>query len=175
MLFFALFFKSLICCYLSYSIFFVDKTRIIAHETKKIADKNLNKNLFGFLIVTMISFKSYTQPISAKIFGQNAWMPDTIGSTFYKRGNLHYQWLKVRNSGAKYIRFGGHAPDVDRPTDYQYLKMVDSIRAHDMEPIIQVPVYKNKYTAADAAQIVTFLNVLNGRKIKYWVIGNEPD
>ncbi|MCW3076274.1 MAG: hypothetical protein JWO32_883 [Bacteroidetes bacterium] len=121
-----------------------------------------------------ITNKGNAQPIPTNFFGQNAWMPDTIGSTLLG-GKLHKSWGKVKDSKASIIRFGGIAPDRDMPTNYQYIKMIDSIRAKGMEPIIQVPFYKWKYSAAQAAEIVHYINVVKGRNIKYWIIGNEPD
>src|SRR5688572_4877902 len=114
------------------------------------------------------------QAISTHFFGQNAWMPDTIG-TSVKGGKLHTKWARVGESGAKMVRFGGIAADRNMPTNYQYIKMIDSIRAKGMEPVIQVPVHSNQYNAAQAAAIVQYVNVTRARNVKYWIIGNEPD
>lgn len=114
------------------------------------------------------------QTISNHFFGQNAWMPDTIGTAVYY-GKLHKQWSNVQNSNASVIRFGGIGADKNMPTNFQYIKMIDSIRAKGMEPTIQVPFDKYKYNAQQAAEIVKFINITSGRHIKYWSIGNEPD
>lgn len=147
--------------------------------------KNIKKIFqVSFLTVGLLfSVNSgYSQAISDHYFGENAWMPDTIGN--YKAcqeppcilyGKLHKQWGNIKNSGTSIVRFGGIAPDKNMPTNYQYIKMIDSIRANGMEPIIQVPFHNFRYTAQQAAEIVRFINVTKGKKIKYWIIANEPD
>lgn len=122
------------------------------------------------------------QTISPMFFGQNAWMPDTIGNASNCQdppcilyGKLHKSWPLVKASGAGSVRFGGIAPDRNMPTRYQYIKMIDSIRAKGMEPIIQVPFHNNRYSASEAAQLVQYINITKQRNIKYWIIANEPD
>jgi hypothetical protein len=115
-----------------------------------------------------------SQTISPMIFGQNAWMPDSIGNKKYY-GQLHKKWNDIKTSSATVIRFGGIAPDEDKPTNFQYIQMIDSIRSKGMEPILQVPYYNGKYSASQAAEIVRYVNVTMKRNIKYWIIGNEPD
>jgi hypothetical protein len=122
------------------------------------------------------------QVISNHFFGENAWMPDTIGNAnacteppCVLYGKLHKQWSNIKSSGASIIRFGGITPDKNMPTNYQYIKMIDSIRAKGMEPVIQVPFCNYRYTALQAADIVHFINVVKGKNIKYWIIGNEPN
>lgn len=126
--------------------------------------------------------KGRSQAIPAHFFGQNAWMPDTIGNAFacteppcIFNGKLHKQWGNVQSSGAAMVRFGGIAADNNMPTDYQYIKMIDSIRAHGMEPIMQVPFKNYRYSAQQAAAIVKYVNITKGKQVKYWSIGNEPD
>jgi hypothetical protein len=122
----------------------------------------------------LISAGASSQTISANLFGQNAWMPDTIGSNVLN-GKLHTKWATVAASGARMVRFGGITADRDRPTNYQYIKMIDSVRARGMEPIIQVSYHAGDYTAAQAAQLVQYINGTMSRNVKYWSIGNEPD
>jgi hypothetical protein len=136
----------------------------------------------SFFFLTVFFIQGYSQPIPQYFFGQNAWMPDTIGQASacphppcFLNGKLHKQWGNIKNSGAVLIRFGGIAPDRNRPTNHQFIKMIDSIRAKGMEPIIQVPFHKGQYTASQAAAIVQFINITKGKSIKYWIIGNEPD
>ncbi|MDF2453845.1 MAG: hypothetical protein K0S26_3349, partial [Bacteroidota bacterium] len=88
---------------------------------------------------------------------------------------LHKNWSNIKNSKTAIVRFGGIGADRSMPTNYQYIKMIDSIRAKGMEPIIQVPFDKYKYSAQQAATIVNYINKVKGRNIKYWSIGNEPD
>ncbi|MBA3971004.1 MAG: T9SS type A sorting domain-containing protein [Bacteroidetes bacterium] len=88
---------------------------------------------------------------------------------------MHKNWNNIKLSNASIIRFGGIAPDRNMPTNFQYIRMIDSIRANGMEPVIQVPFDANRYTAAQAANIVNYLNVVKGKNIKYWIIANEPN
>lgn len=132
------------------------------------------------LCITAPQLKAQT--ISTHFFGENAWMPDTIGNAqacqeppCIFNGKLHQQWGNIKNSGAQMIRFGGIAVDNNMPTNYQYIKMIDSVRANGMEPILQVPFKNYRYNAQQAADIVKFVNVTSGKHVKYWVIGNEPD
>lgn len=140
--------------------------------------KNLKKIFQAGVLALGLSFaaaeNAQAQTIPVNFFGQNAWMPDTIGSINYN-GKLHQNWGKVRDSKAALIRFGGIAPDQNKPTNFQYIKMIDSIRAKGMEPVIQVPFHKWQYSAQQAAEIVQYINITKGKNIKYWVIGNEPD
>ncbi|MES2567790.1 MAG: T9SS type A sorting domain-containing protein [Bacteroidota bacterium] len=138
--------------------------------------KQIKKSLQICLIAVSIIFFNpiKAQTISNHFFGQNAWMPDTIGTSVYY-GKLHKNWSNIKNSKSTFIRFGGIGADKSMPTNYQYIKMIDSIRAKGMEPIIQVPFENWKYSAQQAANIVHYLNVVKGRNIKYWSIGNEPD
>ncbi|MDF2448421.1 MAG: hypothetical protein K0R26_925 [Bacteroidota bacterium] len=138
--------------------------------------KQIKKSLqFCAIMVSIIFFNPMkAQIIPNHFFGQNAWMPDTIGNTVYY-GKLHKNWSNIKNSKSTLIRFGGIGADKSMPTNYQYIKMIDSIRAKGMEPIIQVPFENWKYNAQQAANIVQYINVVKGRNVKYWSIGNEPD
>ncbi|MDQ3046929.1 MAG: T9SS type A sorting domain-containing protein [Bacteroidota bacterium] len=125
---------------------------------------------------------AHAQTISPIYFGENAWMPDTIGNASDCQeppcilyGKLHKNWDKIQDSKASVIRYGGIAADRNMPTKFQYIRMIDSIRAHGMEPIIQVPFHNWRYSAAQAAEIVNYINVVKGKNIKYWIIANEPD
>jgi hypothetical protein len=133
--------------------------------------------LFWFL-----PFFNFSQVISPLLFGQNAWMPDTIGNAqactlppCVLWGQLHQNWSNVKLSNAAIIRFGGIQPDRNCPTNFQYIKMIDSIRAKGMEPVMQVPFHNNLYTPQQAAAIVQYVNITRGKNVKYWIIGNEPD
>jgi hypothetical protein len=128
-------------------------------------------------------------PISPRFFGQNAWMPHAVGdSTKCSLPNCvplstdpnDAVWRDVYNSGVVSMRYGGHAVDNDadpqlQETLDQYLAMVDAMRAKGIEPIIQVPFDADHYIAKQAADLVGYVNITNGRGVKYWVIANEPD
>ncbi|MCW3102147.1 MAG: hypothetical protein JWO09_587 [Bacteroidetes bacterium] len=147
--------------------------------------KNLIKLIRISILVLGLSGVSQSinaQTISTHFFGENSWMPDTIGNAnacteppCILYGKLHKNWDNIKNSGASIIRFGGIAADKNMPTNYQYIRMIDSIRAKGMEPVIQVPFANYRYTALQAAAIVHYINVVKGKNIKYWIIGNEPD
>ena len=139
--------------------------------------KNFKK---AFTICLMaIGLLGYTsinaqQPISTHYFGQNAWMPNAIGSNVIG-GKLDQHWGDIKNSYATTVRYGGITADKNMSTNAQYINMIDSIRANGMEPIIQVPFNNNQFTAQQAADIVTYINITKAKNIKYWIIGNEPD
>ncbi|HET6244269.1 MAG: T9SS type A sorting domain-containing protein [Bacteroidetes bacterium] len=135
------------------------------------------KTIYSVLTIIalfILSQDTFSQAISPYFFGQNCWMPDSIGSKKFG-GQLHNKWQEIKQSNAQLIRFGGIGPDDNKPTNYQYIKMIDSIRMNGMEPIIQVPYFNGKYTASQAAAIVEYINITKGKKIKFWIIGNEPD
>ena len=128
-----------------------------------------------FITFLLQSFQiARSQNISQNFFGQSAWMPFSVGSAIYN-GKLDSQWKKVNDSGANIIRYGGVAVDNDKPSNLQYLSIIDSIRSNGMEPVMLVSFYNNKYTASQAAETVEFINITSNRNVKYWVIGNEPD
>lgn len=135
-----------------------------------------------FILLIFFTQSTNAQPISPIFFGQNAWMPDTVGEAKKCRkppcvlyGKLHWHWGDIQKSSAQIIRYGGKRMDRNVPTKFQYIRIVDSIRTRGMEPILQVSCDKNKYTAGQAADIVRYVNVTMGRKVKYWSIGNEPE
>src|SRR5688500_18455552 len=101
-------------------------------NTKKIAIF-----LVAFFNLILVS-GARAQQISPFIYGQNAWMPDSIGTKkFY--GKFEANWAQVAQSGAKIVRYGGIGVDENNPTKYQYVKMVDQMIANGVEPILQVP------------------------------------
>lgn len=124
-------------------------------------------------------------PISDHFFGNNAWMPEQIGPEPYW-GDLWDKWPEIQNSGVQIMRYGGKGVDdnadptwVDsgdpsKSTLNQYLALVDEMQARGIEPVLQVPMAA-EFSASQAADIVEFINVTNGRGVKYWSIGNEPD
>jgi hypothetical protein len=126
------------------------------------------------LLILFTTKKAASQPIAPHFFGINAWMPDSTGSRFLN-GQLHRHWGLIKKTKGQAVRVGGISLDRDMPTNYQYLKMVDSIRTAGMEPIIQVSYWGGKYTAKQAADLVNFLNVKHKKNIQYWCVGNEPD
>ncbi len=141
--------------------------------------------------------------ISDIFFGLNAWMPDRIGDVEYN-GHLEEklcgsQYMPggdcvhdvIHESGTQIMRYGGI--QVDKNYSYllntdgeldsfdeplmleEYLTMVDNIQSNGMEPLIEVPNNDNEFSASVAARLVEHLNDEEGREVKYWTIGNEPD
>lgn len=135
---------------------------------------------------TSASSSSSGIPISPHFPGINAWMPYQIGAHKYN-GKLDAKWAEVQASGARIMRYGGNgvdhyadplwadSSDPAKSTLNQYVTLVDAMRSKGIEPVLQVPVYGSIYDSSQAADIVRHVNVTNGRAVKYWMIGNEPD
>jgi len=121
-----------------------------------------------------ISFAAYSQVISPYVYGENSWMPKTIG-TYSSGGDMDKQWGKVKDCGIKFIRVGGSANDRNLPTDAQLVALVDSIRKIGAEPLLQVPYNIGSFTETTAANMVRYVNITMGRNVKYWSIANEPN
>lgn len=139
--------------------------------------KKLKKICQLSLLIPSLFFvanEGFSQIISNHYFGQNAWMPNAIGSVVLN-GKLDQHWGDIKNSKATLIRYGGITCDKNMPTNAQYISIIDSIRANGMEPIIQVPFNNYQFNAQQAAAIVTYINITKARNIKYWIIGNEPN
>lgn len=139
------------------------------------------KLFFSVVVVCAMDLprEAYAQPIaiSPLLYGQNAHLPDYIGSQNWN-GSFYSHVQNVKLSNAKVIRWGGNF--VDRPlagftTTAQYLKLIDSCRLNGMEPIITLPSSKSGFTAAMAASVVSTINGTYDRDVVYWIIGNEPD
>jgi hypothetical protein len=125
------------------------------------------------------------QTIAPYLFGQNAWMPDYIGSN-HLNGQLDNQWQKVKDSRCVSVRIGGIAYDqndqtITSPINYitQLCSLINTIQLNGGEPQVQISYNNGAFNATQAYNIVTAINVTNlssiQRKVKYWFIGNEPD
>jgi len=127
-----------------------------------------NKYYFLLQICLLITTTSFAQtPIPTDFYGINGWMPDSLNTSFYN-GQVHNLWTEVEASKPAVIRIGGIAYDKNYPTDYQLLKMIDSVQSIGAEPIIQVPLWAGTETAQNAADIVTLVNVTYGKNVKYF-------
>jgi hypothetical protein len=135
-------------------------------------------------------------PIPATFFGHNYWFTDyssapTGGVTSFS----NTIWDYATETGAKMMRVGGNGynvyTDVERYphtglgadaiiTPAGYVTIVDDIRARGFEPMITVPfeMISLKKSIAEqagvAAEIVRQLNVVHKRKVKYFIVSNEP-
>jgi hypothetical protein len=131
------------------------------------------------------------RPIPPYFFGINAWMPEKIGDQNYGGQLVTNQtasiWTTIQNSGVKIMRYGGHGVDGHADPDSttvraQYVAMIDAMRVKGITPVVQVPVLGGSWTSTQAANLVRYVNYVNGvsgthsdRWVKYWVIGNEPN
>jgi hypothetical protein len=139
------------------------------------------------------SFVSNGQTISTGIFGQNAWWYNSADPT-----NLIQYLDEVEASGVKYVRIGGidanYNPLYSWQTNYSVTStdldrlrdLIDGIRAHHMEPMIEVGFTPSGRSCPNtnislsnqaliAANVVDRLNNIEGYNIQYWIIANEPD
>lgn len=143
----------------------------------------------GYATATATTPAAVANAIPTRFYGINAWMPYEDGA-HREYGKLTAAWPLVQASGAQIARYGGNKADLyadpcwTDPNDAdkgtfatfkQILTMVDTMRGRGIEPIIQVPVYNNRYNAAQAAELVRYINETNGRNVQYWSIGNEPN
>lgn len=153
------------------------KSKIKKTEREKclIRAENLLSTALSLLLFCGTYSTLKAQAIPQYFFGENAWMPDSVGNDDSFGGNLHANWPNVQQSNVKLVRVGGYNYDFARLSNYQYLKMVDSIRNKGMEPILQVPFGDGAFDTTHTSAIITYINITHGRNVKYWAIGNEPD
>ncbi len=57
-------------------------------------------------------------------------------------------------------------------TSAKYLTLLNGIQLTGAQPIVQVPRY---YTTQQVKDLYTKINITNGKNVKLWSIGNEPD
>lgn len=146
----------------------------------------------------------FAQPsaVPLNFFGINGWMNDKIGNAtnvydcnglsqtysvnpvvcaLYGKFDLPSTGIiaacptKITSLYTTLIRYGGAMNDVNMPTREQFINEIDAIRSLGAEPIIQIPYGDGNYTATDAYNLMYYINVTRGKKIKYVEIGNEPD
>ncbi|RZK29318.1 MAG: hypothetical protein EOO63_09315, partial [Hymenobacter sp.] len=117
---------------------------------------------------------AFGQTISPYLAGQNAWLPKGYGGVTYN-GILDQLWPTVQKSKVQLVRIGGNGVEFHLPSGPEYVALIDSIRRIGAEPMVQVPEGRGRYTAAQAAAVVQYVNVTMGRNVKYWIIGNEPN
>jgi hypothetical protein len=102
-------------------------------------------------------------PISPILVGTNVWYINPSEQV----------WDLTQQSGVKCIRIGGHAYDVKMPSKEQLIDWVNKIQSIGAEPIMQVSQYNDP---KEAEALVKLFNVdlVTGKPIKFWNIGNEP-
>jgi hypothetical protein len=121
---------------------------------------------FAFGLLILIIGKSNTikaQEISPYLIGNNAW---------YDGSGLNPLWDDMAVAKFQTIRIGGATAEGYAPNNSKYLTLINGIRSANAEPIVQVPRY---YTDQQVKDFITNINITNGKKIKFWSIGNEPD
>ena len=129
-------------------------------------DKNTNLNspfwgLGGFLFL-LISLSSYSQTISPYLIGNNAWYD----------GNVATLWDEMATAKFQTIRIGGAGAEGYSATSAKYLTLVNGVKSAGCETIVQIARY---YTDQQVRDIIANINITNGKNVKLWSIGNEPD
>ncbi|WP_210521711.1 carbohydrate-binding protein [Hymenobacter terricola] len=133
------------------------------------------KRLLSFFLLGWLALSaSHGQTISPYLTGQNAWLPTALGTQVYN-GSLDSLWPLVKKSKVRMVRIGGNGVNSNLLTNQQYISLIDSIRRIGAEPMVQVSEGRGRFTAAQAAAAVSYVNITMGRNIRYWIIGNEPD
>jgi hypothetical protein len=117
-------------------------------------------------------------------YGQNYWCWNGYGNHVAPIQPL------VKSLGLQLLRAGGYNNDAEKSTGVygsdpfghaQIDAFVAYAREVGAEPVLQVPLIDNykrhggTADPADAAAMVTYVNVTRGYGVKYWEIGNEPD
>jgi hypothetical protein len=81
---------------------------------------------------------------------------------------------KVKDAGLKIIRFpGGNWGDQNDIDNYNLDQFVAYAKQWGAEPMINVRLEDS--TPEVAAELVKYVNVTQGYKVRYWAIGNEPN
>lgn len=119
------------------------------------------KSIFLTLGLFLMSFAS-AQPISNYLIGNNAWYDGSVSTL----------WGFMATAKFQTIRLGGATAESYSYTDPKYVDLVTGIKSSGSEPIVQIARY---YTDQQIRDLVTRLNVTNGKNVKFWSIGNEPD
>jgi len=131
----------------------------------------MKKTNLPVLILTLIMAcftQVNAQEISPFLFGQNHWLANGDEG---RVGYLNQLWPKVKASGVKMVRIGGNGYERQFPDRARLNRMIDSIQGIGAEPILQVSRF---FTALQAKELVEYYTKGDGRKVKYWSIGNEP-
>src|ERR1043166_5814892 len=144
-----------------------------------------------FLVITAlaVTLSSFCQkPIGKDFFGQNYWYTNYRNATSTLHDTLSTTtWSSVVASGVKIMRVGGKDYDWKTTTSalsapdsahyYYYLRIIDTIRAHNMDVMITMPFDTTKgiaNQAENAGHLVKLLNKVHKRNVRYFILGNEP-
>lgn len=122
-----------------------------------------NSTISGIALLITLSLASPapSQPVSPLLIGQNVWhTPDET------------TWRRVQECGLGSIRIGGIGYNNNMPSRATLLGWVRRIKGMGAEPVMQIP---RRWSAEEAADLVRYFNRMEGARIQYWVIGNEPN
>lgn len=124
-------------------------TILLTNKTTTMKQKTITI-LYALCLLSVIAGKAQIT-IPPAYFGQNAWMPDSCGTGTSGRvyGKLDTNWTYVQQSNVKIMRFGGINANGNKPSNSQYLRIVDSMRRNGIEPILQVP-FNTTFDSANA-------------------------
>ncbi len=114
-----------------------------------------------FALSLFIAVKA--QEISPYLIGNNAW---------YDGPSLNNIWDDMALAKFQSIRIGGNAAEGYGTNWAKYINLIDGIRLAKAEPILQVP---HTFTAQQAVDMITYINITSGKNVKLWNISNEPD
>ena len=162
-----------------------------------------NPPTFLILVSFLILFFSSTQvnsqvPILPTIYCQNAWNLNVTDPS-----DEDTIWPRAHDAGVRYMRVGGIELNFRPLYSFQtgtlnvtasdvtnLVHLIDTLRGCDIEPIIEVgfnPVCSDTVSslggktltqqATIAANVVDIINntLYTNKRIKYWIISNEPD
>lgn len=159
----------------------------------------ITKTFFTFCFYLVILIAPAQVPIPPDFYGANYWFTDYTGAPFITTSVTPLSSTKLSlmsATGVRMMRVGGTAYDISPSnitfphtgtypnftvTPAGYVKIVDDVRSSGFEPMIEVPFDDRTHInsiaeqAATAAEIVRTVNITHGRKVKYWIVGNEPE
>ena len=122
--------------------------------------------IYALTISVLIMCKAndvQAQSISPYLIGNNAW---------YDGAGLTGLWDDMALAKFQSIRIGGSGAEGYQSNYTKYISLIDGIRLAKAEPIVQV---NHTFTAQQAINLITNLNITNKKNIRLWNISNEPD
>jgi hypothetical protein len=127
--------------------------------------KHMFKFIISVLIFLVVSATSIAQQIkiSPYLIGQNAW----------GRGDIFRVQEEIKQVKYQIIRIGGNGYENSGFMGEQAIRYIDYARSVGAEPFLQMP--RQLRNDNKAYKAIEYLNGQNGKNIKFWSIGNEPD
>ncbi|MFA5316341.1 MAG: CIA30 family protein [Dehalococcoidales bacterium] len=80
---------------------------------------------------------------------------------------------KVKAAGFTIMRWGGIGKDLIEVDEAKIDEFISYAKAVKTEPVVQVRLIKG--SIEEAVKAVKYCNIAKRYKVKYWIIGNEPD